>query len=165
MIKFYLIVALLFLVPKLGFSQDLMDYTTVKTNSGEVTIPGNWTQLNTLRKSGQTYLENDEGIIIAVAENQKKTYPFYKANQSDIENLKAFYKWDSDFRKKSNFQTQKIKESADSEFIIWKYKDKLDNVFLIGSSENNFLSLLIYTNHWTQSEKIQFLENLYQLNK
>lgn len=152
-------------MPNTLFSQDLMDFSTVQANAGEITIPGIWIQLNTVHDSGQTYLKNDDGIIIAVALNPKKSYSFYKANQSDFENLKAFYKWDSDFRKKSNFKTQKLKENSDLEFIIWKYTDKLDNVFLFGSSEKNFLSLLIYTNHWTENEKIQFLENVYQLNK
>lgn len=156
---------LLFLLPYFIVSQDLMDYSTIKTNSGEVKIPGDWTLLNTVRASGQTYLKNDEGIIIAVAQNLKKSYPFYKANRSDFENLKTFYKWDSDFKKKHKFKTQKLKENSDLEFIIWKYKDKLDRVLLFGSSEKNFLIFLIYTNQWTETEKIQFLENLYQWNK
>ncbi|WHF51570.1 hypothetical protein QGN23_14270 [Chryseobacterium gotjawalense] len=156
---------LFFLLPHFIVSQDLMDYTTIKTNSGEVKIPGNWTQLNTVRQSGQTYLKNGDGIIIAIAQNLKKSYPFYKANRSDFENLKAFYKWDSDLKKKHNFKTQKLKENSNLEFIIWKYKDQLDHVFLFGSSEKNFLNFLIYTNRWTENEKIQFLENLYQWNK
>ncbi|MGA9211386.1 hypothetical protein [Kaistella sp.] len=163
--KITLLAIILFLLPSFIASQDLMDYSIIKTNSGEIRVPGNWTPLNMVHESGQTYLRNDEGVIIAVAQNLKKSYPFYKANQSDFENLKAFYKWDSDFRKKNNFKTQKLKENSDLEFIIWKYKDKLDNVFLFGSSEKTFFSFLIYTNRWKESKKIQFLENLYQLNK
>ena len=50
--------------------------------------------------------------------------------------------------------------------LIWKYNDnKLDNVFLFGSTKNCFLNLLVYTNNWDEKEKIKFLENLYQLNK
>ncbi len=51
-------------------------------------------------------------------------------------------------------------------YVIWKFNDKkLDNVFLFGSSKDNFLNLLVYTNSWSENEKIEFLENLYKLNK
>lgn len=143
-----------------------MDYSKVKTSSGEVKIPGNWNQLNSIDDSGQTYLKNKEGVIIAIAQNPKKAYSFFKSNKSNFENVKEFYKWDSDYRKENHFKTEKIKENPELEYIIWKYNDtKLDNVFLFGSSKNNFLNLLVYTNIWSENEIIIFLENLYKLNK
>ena len=164
--KLYLIVALLFLATNNINSQNLKDFSSVKTKTSDVKIPGDWTQLNTMDDSGQTYLKNTDGVIIAIAQNPKKAYSFFKSNSSDFENVKEFYKWDADYRKENNFKTDKIKENAKEEYVIWKYNDeKLDNVFLFGSSKNNFLNLLVYTNIWTESEKILFLENLYKLNK
>ena len=164
--KLYLIVALLFLATNNINSQNLKDFSSVKTKTSDVKIPGDWTQLNTMDDSGQTYLKNTDGVIIAIAQNPKKAYSFFKSNSSDFENVKEFYKWDADYRKENNFKTDKIKENAKEEYVIWKYNDeKLDNVFLFGSSKNNFLNLLVYTNIWTESEKILFLENFYKLNK
>src|SRR5690606_12027437 len=115
---------------------------------------------------GQTYFTNDEGIIIAIAKNPQKTYSFYKKDKSNFDNVKAFYKWDADYRKENNFKTKKLKENAKSEFIIWKYSDgNLDNIFLFGSSKENFLNLLVYTNKWNEDQQMKFLENLYEINK
>jgi hypothetical protein len=167
MIKLKVILVILFLLPNFIFSQEVMDYSKLETNSGEVKIPGNWDQLNSIDDSGQTYLKNKDGVIIAIAQNPKKAYPFFKRNKSDFENVKEFYKWDSDYyRKEKHFKIEKIKENAELEYIIWKYNDtKQDNIFLFGSSKDNFLNLLVYTNIWSENEIINFLENLYQLNK
>ncbi len=160
-----LMLMMFFFLPNSIFCQDT-DYSKVKTNSGDVKIPGKWEQLNTMDDSGQTYLKNKDGVIIAIAQNPKKAYPFFKSNASAFENVKLFYLWDSDYRKENKFKTEKIKENSKLEYIIWKYNDeKLDNVFLFGSSKNNFLNLLVYTNNWNEDEKIFFLENLYKLNK
>lgn len=161
-----LLFVLLILLPNFIFSQDITDYSKVKTNSGEVKIPGNWEQLNKMDDSGQTYLKNKDGVIIAIAQNPKKSYSFFKSNVSDFENVKLFYIWDSDYYKENKFKIEKIKENTELEYIIWKYNDKkLDNVFLCGSSKSNFLNLLVYTNNWSEDEKIIFLENLFKLNK
>lgn len=167
MTKLKLICALLFLLPNFIFCQDIStDYSNVKTRSGDIKVPGNWEKLNTADDSGQTYYQNKEGVIIAIAQNPKKSYPCFKSNVSDFENVKLFYIWDSDYYKESNFKTEKIKENPELEYIIWKYNDKkLDNVFLFGSIKNNFLNLLVYTNDWNENEKIIFLEKIYKLNK
>jgi hypothetical protein len=161
----FMFVLLIFL-PNFIFCQDITDYSEVITNSGEVKIPGNWEQLNKMNDSGQTYLKNKDGVIIAIAQNPKKSYSFYKSNVSDFENVKLFYTWDSDYYKENKFKTEKIKENIELEYIIWKYNDKKrDNVFLFGSLKSNFLNLLVYTNNWSEDEKIIFLENLFKLNK
>ena len=161
-----LLFVLLILLPNLIYCQDTTEYSKVKTNTGEVKIPGKWEQLNKMDDSGQTYLRNTEGVIIAIAQNPKKAYPFYKSNVSDFENVTLFYTWDSDYYKENKFKTDKIKENPELEYIIWKYNDKqLDNVFLFGSSKNTFLNLLVYSNGWSEDEKIIFLEKLFILNK
>lgn len=166
MIKLKLMFVILFILPNFIFSQDAVDFSKVMTHSGEVKIPGNWEQLNSTDDTGQTFLKNKDGVIIAVAQNPKKSYPFFKSNESDFENVKLFYVWDSDYWKENKFKTEKIKEDPKLEYIIWKYNDKKsDNVYLFGSAKNNFLNLLVYTNNWSEDEKIIFLENLYKLNK
>ncbi len=166
MSKLKLILALLVFLPSFGFSQDAKESTTVTTATTNVKVPGKWDILNTTADSGQTYLKNSDGVIMAIAQNPKKAYPFFNSKKSAFENVKLFYTWDSDYRKENKFKTDKIKENAKSEYIIWKYNDgKLDNIFLFGSVKDNFLNLLVYTDKWTEAEKITFLENLYQLNK
>jgi hypothetical protein len=164
--KLLLLVCMIAFLPNYSFCQEIREYSKVDTNTGEVKIPGSWELLNKTEDSGQTYLKNKEGVIIAIAQNPKKAYPFFKSKVSDLENVKLFYNWDSDYYRENKFKTEKIKESADLDYIIWKYNDKkLDNVFLFGSSKSNFLNLLVYTDIWTEADKVLFLENLYQLNK
>lgn len=166
MMKIKLLLLLFFVAPTFLLAQDKREFFMVKTNTTEVKIPGKWEQLNKMDDSGQTYLKNEEGVIIAVAQNPKKAYSFFKSNKSDFDNVKAFYKWDSDFRKENRFPVEKLKENAKQQYIIWKFnEDNMDNVFLFGSSKANFLNLLVYSNLWQESEKIQFLESLYELNK
>ncbi|MFV8374344.1 hypothetical protein [Flavobacterium sp. LB1P71] len=69
----------LFFLPNFIFCQDIIDYSKVKTNLGEVKIPGNWEELNKMDDSGQTYLKNKDGVIIAIAQNPKKHILFLKA--------------------------------------------------------------------------------------
>jgi len=164
--KLNLTILLLFVLPSLMFCQDNTEFSKVMTNSGEVKIPGKWELFSKMNDSGQTYLKNKDGVVIAIAQNPKKAYPFFKSNETDFGNVKLFYTWDSDYYKENKFKTTKIKENAELEYIIWKYNEnKIDNVFLFGSSKANFLNLLIYTNNWSEEEKILFLENLFKLNK
>ena len=161
-----IITVLIILISTYSFCQEKETFSIVKTSSGDVKISGIWEQLNTVDDSGQTYLKNKEGVIIAVAQNPKNAYSFFKSTASNFVNVKLFYKWDSDFRKENNFKTDKIKENSHDEYIIWKYNDgKQDNVFLFGSSKNTFLNILVYTSIWNESEKILFLENIYKINK
>ena len=163
MYKSSLILVVYFFFTNLIFSQD---FYNVETRTGDVKIPGNWEQLNTTDDSGQTYLKNKDGVVIAVAQNPKKAYPFFKSNNSSFENVKLFYNWDSNYMKESKFKTDWIKEDSKLEYIIWKYNDgKLDNVFLFGSIKGNFLNLLVYTNTWSENDKVIFLEGVYRLNK
>lgn len=165
MTKLHIILALLIIFPIATLSQKNNEFTTVKTKTTEVRVPGVWNLLNTMDDSGQTYLKNEAGIIIAVAQNPKKAYSFYDSKKSDFKNVIAFYKWDSNYREEINFKTAKIKENSKLEYIIWKFSDgKMDNLFLFGSIGNSFLNLLIYTDIWNENEKIIFLEELYKLN-
>ncbi len=153
------------LISSVIFAQN-KEFSIVKTAVAEVRIPGEWKQLNTTDDSGQTYLKNNEDVVIAVAMNPKKAYSFFETGKSDFDNVKAFYKWDSDYRKEGNFKTNKIKENAKLQYVIWKFNDgKLDNVFLFGSVKDNFINLLVFTDNWTEAQKIEFLENLYKLNR
>lgn len=164
--KIKLIIALLFFVPTIVFCQNTSHFSIAKTSTGEIKIPGNWEELNTVEDSGQTYYKNKDGVIIAVAKNPKKAYPFFLKNKSDFENVKLFYVWDSDYMKESKYKTDFIKEDSKSEYVIWKYNaGKFDNVYLFGSIKDTFLNLLVYTNDWTENEKITFLESVYKLNK
>ncbi|ARV14381.1 hypothetical protein [Polaribacter sp. SA4-12] len=161
-----IIVALLLMIPILAFSQETDKYSIVKTQTTNVRIPGKWTQLNTMDDSGQTYLQNEDEVIIAIAQNPKKAYSFYKSKNSDFKNVQEFYKWDSDYRRELKFKTDEIQKNKKLEYIIWKFNDgKLDNVFLFGSVKDNFINLLVYTNKWSEIEKVKFLKNLYKLNK
>ncbi len=166
MMNLKLIFILFLFAPAIAFSQAEEKYSLVKTKTAEVKIPGTWNQLNTMDDSGQTYLQNEEKVIIAVAQNPKKAYSFYNSKKSDFKNVQEFYKWDSDYRKELQYKTDKIKEDSKLGYIIWKFNDgKWDNVFLFGSVKDDFINLLVYTEEWNEDEKLKFLERLYDLNK
>lgn len=142
------------------------DYTLFEAKNGELKIPGEWLRLNTTEDSGQTYFINRDEVIIALAKNPQRSYPFYKKEVVGFEAVKAFYKWDSDHIKSQNIKTKKIKENPEMGYIIWKYHDGTsDNIFLFGTSSDYFLNLLIYSTVWKEKDKISFLEDLYKLNK
>ena len=164
--KLFVLILILLLIPTSIFSQEMNDFTTVQTAVANVKIPGNWTMIKTEDISGQTFLKNKEGVIIAIAQNPKKNYSFFKDENSDFENVWEFYKWDSDYRAEIGAKVSKIKENSELKYVIWKYKEnKLDNIFLFGSTKENFLNLLLYTNLWSESVQVKFLENLYKINK
>jgi|GEM_PF-2687308 len=72
MTKISLILTLLLVLPLVALSQGTEKFTAVKIKTTVVSIPGAWELLNRMDDSGQTYLQNDEGIIIAIAQNAKK---------------------------------------------------------------------------------------------
>lgn len=147
-------------------SQTDSTFTIGNTKFGNLKIPGNWEFITKMEDSGQFYYKNQEGIIIAISQNPQRAYSFYQKSLSNIENIILFFKWDSEYYKTQNYETIKLKENVDSEYIIWKYNDKkMDNIFLFGINKKNFLNLLIYTDLWNEERKISFLENLYHLNK
>lgn len=156
----------LFLLPIFCLSQEASTFTLAKTPTGEVKIPGEWTEVKTMEDSGQIYFLNKEKVIIAIAQNPKKAYPFYKKGLSDFDLVTEFYKWDSDYQKELKNKTNKLKENAELEYIIWKYSDgDYDNFFLFGSVKSNFLNILVYTKLWDEDKKVLFLEEIYKINK
>ncbi len=140
--------------------------TTVATATVTLEIPGEWTQLNTTADSGQTYLKNNEGVVIAVAQNLKRAYPFYKKGMSDFEGVVAFYEWDAQWREENNFSTKLLKKNKKQTYVIWKYNDgKLDNIYLFGSANDHFINLLVYTDQWDEATITEFLVKTYETNK
>ncbi len=156
----------LLLISNLILAQETPTITLVDTDTEEIQVLGEWQKLNTTSDSGQRFLMNSDTVIIAVAQNKKIAYPFYEKGISDFELVEKFHQWDTDWLESNNTETKQLKKDKKKEYIIWKYNDGTsDNVFLFGSSKDNFLNLLVYTEKWTEEEKIQFLEQLYELNK
>lgn len=140
--------------------------TSVKTNGGIVLVPGLWEHLNFEKSSGQQYLKNEKDVIIAIAKNPKKIYPFYKPTQSNYKTIKAFTKWEIDYQKEMKRKTRVLKKDSASTFQIWKFTDEnnIDNVFLYGGIDDHILNLLVYTNAWEEKEKMRFLEKTFTIN-
>jgi len=141
--------------------------STVTLSTGIVKVPGLWQHLNFEKSSGQQYLQNGEGVIVAVAMNPKKAYPFYKSGQTGYETIEAFTNWDIAFQNENNRETKILKKEPQQKFQIWKFKDdkNIDNVFLYGSAGDKIINLLVYTNSWTEIEKMEFLEKAFIRNR
>lgn len=142
--------------------------TTTKYNSpsGVVLIPGVWLTLNYEKSSGQQYYQNEEGVIIAIAKMPKKSYSFYKPSQKNYETIEAFTKWDTEYKEQNKYKTIILVENPELEYQIWKFKDdnQIDNVFLYGGIGDYILNLLVYTDIWTETKKIEFLEETLRMN-
>lgn len=140
--------------------------TAITTDYGIIKVPGKWEVFNYAPDSKQYYLKNSDEIIIAITINPKKTYSFYSSSKTDSETIAAYYKWEYDYRVKNGFNTSKLKEDKKENYIIWKFtEEKLDNVFLYGVKSDYLVNYLVYTDKWAEGKKIEFLEQLYELNK
>lgn len=156
-----------FLMSNFVYCQDKKEFTTLKLFTSDVKIPGNWELIYEIDGSGQTYLKNEQEIILTIVHILKEAYPTFKKTETDFENLKLFYKWGSmSYFADKKFKTKLLKENPKNKYIIWKYNDiKFDTVVLDGLSEDNFIILQIYTDKMSENEKITFLKKLYKLNK
>lgn len=141
--------------------------TVIETPGGIVRIQGPWVSYYYDESSRQNFLKGTEGIIIAVAQNHKRAFPFYNDKLEGFEIIKAYTDWDMDFRKKNGNNASLIKENNSEGYQIWKFTDdkKIDNVFLYGINKDYILNFLIYTDKWEEDEKIEFLEQAYLGNK
>jgi len=140
--------------------------TVLDTDYGIIRIPGLWEKFSYEKDSRQHFLKNDEGVIIAIALTPMKLYPFYSASKNKSEIVSSFFKWEFDHRISIGFKSSKIKENDTENYILWKFSENnIDNVFLYGVKSNLLINYMVYTNIWSEQKKIEFLEELYELNK
>ncbi len=140
--------------------------TIFDSPNGVVLIPGVWQTLNYEKSSGQQYYQNSEGVIIAIAKMPKKSYSFYKSSQKNYETIKTFTRWDREYREENNYKTKILVENSELEYQIWKYKDdnQIDNVYLYAGIDDYILNFLVYTDIWTETKKIEFLQETLSSN-
>ena len=151
--------------PSLSLKKASNTGTEISTEYGIVTEPGNWELFNYAEDSKQYYLKNSENIIIAITINPKKNYSFYSPTQTDLETVSDYYKWEYDYRVDNGFKTSKLKKDKQKNYIIWKFTEEgIDNVFLYGVKSEFLVNYLVYTDQWEEGKKIEFLEQLYELN-
>jgi hypothetical protein len=140
--------------------------TVLTTDYGVLRIPGLWMKFNYQKDSRQHFLKNDEGVIIGIALNPMKLYPFYSSSRKKSKIVSDFYKWEYDYRVGAGFKCFQIKENKSENYIIWKFTEKMmDNVFLYGAKSDLLLNFLVYTDKWNEQVKVDFLEKVYSLNR
>lgn len=151
--------------PSLSLKKASNTDTAITTDYGIIKVPGKWEVFNYATDSKQYYLKNSENIIIAITINPKKNYSFYSSSKTDLETVSDYYKWEYDYRVENGFKTSKLKKDKKKNYIIWKFTEKgIDNVFLYGVKSEYLVNYLVYTDQWKEGKKIDFLEQLYELN-
>ncbi|MFN3195904.1 MAG: hypothetical protein ACE364_08150 [Chlorobiota bacterium] len=145
------------------------DNTTsiVETSGGIIRIPGLWEPFHYDETSRQHFLRNPKGVIIGIAQNLQKAYPFFKKGMSGYNFIKTYTNWDIDYQNENGNNAKIIRSNIEDEYQIWTFKDKEEivNVFLYGINGNYVLNLLVYTNDWEENKTIDFLKETYNLNK
>ena len=139
---------------------------------GNITLHGHWIITNYNSSSRQQFFRNSDSVIIAISFGPCDKYEFNTDTlKTGFEFVKSFYEWDSQYFSETNgLSAELIEQDSSKNFIIWKLygflnDKKIDNYFLFGV-RNCFVSnfLVLDTKKWKDSEKINFLRNLYIKN-
>ncbi|TDL99365.1 MAG: hypothetical protein C4K58_05455 [Flavobacteriaceae bacterium] len=139
-------------------------YTYFQLEGLDIKIPGTWQALEYKKVSGQQFFRNSENVYLGIAKRPKESYSFYKAQNSDFDNVKSYFKWDFDYMIENGLQSKLLFEDKESKFVVWQSGDKTANTMLYGNCENHFLNVLVVSDDWDQEKKISFLKEIYFLN-
>ena len=140
---------------------------------GSVTLPGRWDKTNYNTISRQQFFRNQDSVIIAIAFGRFDKYEFnMNGSETGYNFVKAFYKWDSKYFVESHgLKRQVIESDSNNHFMVYRIfgkmeKENFDTYFLIGEKNGNISNFSISDmDKWTESEKINFLKNIYLTEK
>lgn len=149
---------------------DFYDKETDKTTVAmipykDIIIPGKWTIKEIIPSSKQVILTNNDSSTIAIAQNHKKGFPFYTDSITDSDLLNSYYEWETNHWISGGYNYNKILENSDEGYVICKFiTDSFDNLFLFGVKNDMLVNYLIVTK-WEENKEVEFLENLFGINK
>jgi hypothetical protein len=130
---------------------------------GTIEIPGEWTKTKYNEISRQHFFMNKDSVLIAVTKNPKAKYPFYTDSISDKEFAVDFYEWEKDHYEQQDYNISE--KSIGNNFVIWDATGKGANtVFLYGAKNQYAYNFAVFTEHWTEDKRIEFLINLFGSN-
>lgn len=140
---------------------------------GSVILPGKWEKKDYNSISRQQFFRNQDSVIIAIAFGRFDKYEFnMDGSQTGYNFVKAYYEWDSKYFVDSHgLKRQVIESDSTNHFMVYRIfgqieKREFDTYFLIGEKNGNISNFSISdTDKWTESEKTNFLKNIYLTEK
>lgn len=132
---------------------------------GTVNLPGKWTKLSYDAASRQHFFTNVDSVVVAVAKQPKEKYPFYSKEQSDVQFISEFHKWEADYWTGQGLSTRVVEDRSADGVIIWKViGEQVNTTFLFGAKGNYAYNLSVSAGAWDDGTTQQFLKDLYASN-
>ena len=130
---------------------------------GNIDIPGQWTKTNYNEVSKQYFFQDNDSTLIAVTKNPQEKYPFYTVALTENEFAREFFEWEKNYYEKQGYE---IREKTSGEnYVIWTAKGKdVNTIFIYGAKKGIAYNFGVFTDNWTEKEKIDFLTGLFERN-
>ena len=132
---------------------------------GKTALPGKWEKSGYNQVSRQQFFRNQDSIEVAVAFGRYDYYEFNKDGfLKGFDFIQAFYEWDSKYFEDQGLNRLLIEEDRDNNYIIYRiFGPKANTYFLITEKNGNIGSFSVNsTDKWTETEKLEFLKNLFK---
>ncbi len=132
---------------------------------GNIEIPGKWAKSSYNEVSKQHFFKDAEQTSLAVAKNPQSKFPFFTEGMSDMEFSTSFFKWEKEHYEKQGFKIEELEQITNEDFVLWKATENSANtIFLYGSKNGFAYNFALFTDNWTDDQRIEFLAALYESN-
>ena len=131
---------------------------------GSVSLPGKWDKWMYDQSSRQQFFRNEDSVVVSIAFAPYNKYEFNAdGSLKGHDFVEAFYKWESDYYQSAGFECPILENDKANPYIIFKVVGNgADSVFLFGERNGGVSNFSIQTtDKWTETEKIQFIKNLF----
>ena len=143
-------------------AKDITSYYVIPY--GQVNLPGKWEKGDFDNNSMQQFFHNQDSVVVAVSFGPCNKYEFNKDGAlKGYEFVEAYYKWDSEYFVSYGLECKLLESDKSKHYIIYRvFGNGYNSYFLLGEKNGNANNISVQSaNKWTESEKIQFLKNLY----
>ena len=134
-------------------------------------LPKKWKLTGKLEKYGQFIFKNEkQKLAILINVRDPKNFELYDKEDSEVEFLNKFYKWEIDFFVENypSVKYEKIETNENEKFIIWKIKvfeDDIENTIITGIRNGKLIGVSMFDYNEekpkTLIEKIEFIKKIY----
>lgn len=131
---------------------------------GSVSLPGKWEKREYINSSRQQLFQNQDSVIVAVAFGPSNKFEFNADGLLEGHDfVEAFYKWESDYFTSAGYACPILENDSVNPYMLFKIEgEKVNSVFLIGERNGRVSYFSVQsTDKWTDTQKIQFLKNLF----
>lgn len=133
-----------------------------------MSLPGQWKKVNYNEVSKQHFFNDADSVLLGLAINPAKNYPFYKSGMPPNQIVQEMFNWDSNyFEENIGIKGKIIEQNTSKHFILWqvegKQKDReFDNHLLFGSEKGIVFTVFVSTSKWSKEKKENFMRSVYE---